>query len=255
MESGVRRVLDIPELFLPGGTLAGIYGDFRLGQDVAAQSSVRSGAARSLPGLRAALGRRRPHHPARRAARCLAGPSRGHDLSGFSTFSAAFSHGKRAVAGHVSEIFPFRKTCATERGICSGGSASAARTFPRACFPGASSSAWPWPGPYCSARRCLLADEPTASLDRSNAQLVTDELVDLARSEGCTLLVVTHEQVAPRQNGQALPSGTGASALWSGRRSEIEMSRCSRRSLISASRGSGLLPEGRPHCPRFGRAE
>ena len=146
MESGVRRVLDIPELFLPGGTLAGIYGDFRLGQDVAAQSSVRSGAARSLPGLRAALGRRRPHHPARRAARCLAGPSRGHDLSGFSTFSAAFSHGKRAVAGHVSEIFPFRKTCATERGICSGGSASAARTFPRACFPGASSSAWPWPG-------------------------------------------------------------------------------------------------------------
>ena len=41
----------------------------------------------------------------------------------------------------------------------------------------------------------LLADEPTASLDRSNAQLVTDELVDLARSEGCTLLVVTHEQV------------------------------------------------------------
>ena len=25
--AGVRRVLDIPELFLPGGTLAGIYGD------------------------------------------------------------------------------------------------------------------------------------------------------------------------------------------------------------------------------------
>ena len=41
----------------------------------------------------------------------------------------------------------------------------------------------------------LLADAPTASLARSNAQLVTDELVDLARSEGCTLLVVTHEQV------------------------------------------------------------
>ncbi|MGN1038636.1 MAG: ABC transporter ATP-binding protein [Mailhella sp.] len=41
----------------------------------------------------------------------------------------------------------------------------------------------------------LLADEPTASLDVSNAQLVMNELIDLAESEGTTLLVVTHERL------------------------------------------------------------
>ena len=41
----------------------------------------------------------------------------------------------------------------------------------------------------------LLADEPTASLDGRNARLVADELISLARGEGCTLLVVTHEQL------------------------------------------------------------
>ena len=41
----------------------------------------------------------------------------------------------------------------------------------------------------------LLADEPTASLDGDNARLVTEELLALARAEGCTLLVVTHERL------------------------------------------------------------
>jgi len=39
----------------------------------------------------------------------------------------------------------------------------------------------------------VLADEPTASLDRSNADALTDDLIRLARDEGRTLIAVTHD--------------------------------------------------------------
>jgi len=39
----------------------------------------------------------------------------------------------------------------------------------------------------------ILADEPTASLDRSNADALTEELIDLARSGGRTLIAVSHD--------------------------------------------------------------
>lgn len=39
----------------------------------------------------------------------------------------------------------------------------------------------------------VLADEPTASLDRANADALTDDLVRLARTEGRTLIAVTHD--------------------------------------------------------------
>ncbi len=39
----------------------------------------------------------------------------------------------------------------------------------------------------------LLADEPTGSLDRANARAVADLLVDLARSQGAGVLLVTHD--------------------------------------------------------------
>jgi putative ABC transport system ATP-binding protein len=41
----------------------------------------------------------------------------------------------------------------------------------------------------------ILADEPTGSLDSLNAEAVLDALVELTRSSGTTLLVVTHDNV------------------------------------------------------------
>ncbi len=40
----------------------------------------------------------------------------------------------------------------------------------------------------------ILADEPTGSLDRHNAQAVYELLVDLARSEGSAVVMVTHDE-------------------------------------------------------------
>lgn len=40
----------------------------------------------------------------------------------------------------------------------------------------------------------LLADEPTGSLDRSNARAVYELLVNLARSRGAAVVVVTHDE-------------------------------------------------------------
>ena len=45
----------------------------------------------------------------------------------------------------------------------------------------------------------ILADEPTASLDRANARLVGDLLLDDARRRGTTLIVATHDpDLVPR---------------------------------------------------------
>ncbi len=43
--------------------------------------------------------------------------------------------------------------------------------------------------------RLLLADEPTGSLDRVNAELVFGLLVELAHEEGTAVVVVTHDEV------------------------------------------------------------
>lgn len=40
----------------------------------------------------------------------------------------------------------------------------------------------------------IVADEPTASLDSDSAAAVADLLVSLARAEGATLIVVTHDR-------------------------------------------------------------
>jgi ABC-type lipoprotein export system ATPase subunit len=46
--------------------------------------------------------------------------------------------------------------------------------------------------------RILLADEPTGSLDERTTAVVFDLLLDLARSEGVTLLIATHDLALAR---------------------------------------------------------
>ncbi len=48
-------------------------------------------------------------------------------------------------------------------------------------------------GPGGAESRIVVADEPTASLDRANADLVMDALLGLAGRRGATLLVATHD--------------------------------------------------------------
>lgn len=54
-----------------------------------------------------------------------------------------------------------------------------------------------------TAPRLLLADEPTASLDRENGRLVMEYLLSYHRRSGCTLLCATHDPAVqalfPRQ--------------------------------------------------------
>lgn len=52
--------------------------------------------------------------------------------------------------------------------------------------------------------RLLLADEPTGSLDRANAESLARLLVDLNREEGTALLLVTHAEDLAAEAGRVL---------------------------------------------------
>lgn len=51
----------------------------------------------------------------------------------------------------------------------------------------------------CTQPRLVLADEPTGSLDRHNAEMVFSMLVELAHSEGAGVVVVTHDETLARR--------------------------------------------------------
>ena len=50
----------------------------------------------------------------------------------------------------------------------------------------------------------ILADEPTAALDPANSRLVMQLLLSLARKQGSTVIMVSHEQALARETGFTL---------------------------------------------------
>ena len=46
-----------------------------------------------------------------------------------------------------------------------------------------------------SKPKIVLADEPTAALDRKSGRDVVDIMHDLAKQQGCTILLVTHNRI------------------------------------------------------------
>ena len=58
---------------------------------------------------------------------------------------------------------------------------------------GESNSAPPSPAHWSTARRVLLADEPTGNLDAATGEQVMDHLLARGRDEGASLVLITHE--------------------------------------------------------------
>lgn len=52
--------------------------------------------------------------------------------------------------------------------------------------------------------RLLLADEPTGNLDETTAEVVLDQMLDLAQQSGAALMVVTHSPKVAARMGQTL---------------------------------------------------
>lgn len=55
----------------------------------------------------------------------------------------------------------------------------------------------------------LLADEPTGSLDRARAAELAELLIELNRTEGVTLLIVTHSESLAQRAGRVLTLADG----------------------------------------------
>ena len=55
----------------------------------------------------------------------------------------------------------------------------------------------------------MVADEPTASLDPENAEAIGHLLVDLARAEGATLVVITHDRLLAERLDRRLELANG----------------------------------------------
>ncbi len=69
---------------------------------------------------------------------------------------------------------------------------ASAAAAPASC-PAARPSALRWRAPSWRSRQLLFADEPTGSLDTLTGEMVMDLLVSIAREEGTTVVLVTHD--------------------------------------------------------------
>jgi lipoprotein-releasing system ATP-binding protein len=65
--------------------------------------------------------------------------------------------------------------------------------------------------------KLLLADEPTGALDRASADALSDLLVELNRTEGTALIVVTHSEGLAVRMGSVMELRDGVLATWKGR--------------------------------------
>ena len=190
---GTRLVLDIPEFHLPGGTLAGLYGDSGSGKTTLLNLLCGLVLPDREKGCEIRWGREELSSMPERERDVWRGRHVGMIFQDFQLFPrlSALENVLLPVTfrrfGVPEDILIRAHSLLRRLGIRNLG--AAAGVFSRG-----EQQRVAMARAVLLRPSVLLADEPTASLDRGNAQLVTDEMVDLARSEGCTLFVVTHER-------------------------------------------------------------
>lgn len=62
---------------------------------------------------------------------------------------------------------------------------------------------------FASSPKILFADEPTGNLDEGNGKLIIDQLFELNRSQGTTLVMVTHDNELAKQCDRQLVMSAG----------------------------------------------
>jgi putative ABC transport system ATP-binding protein len=122
-----------------------------------------------------------------------------HDVISNVTLAARLA-GRRATADEAYQLL-------TKLGI-----ASKAKSLPRSLSQGEAQRA-AIARALITRPRLLIADEPTSALDDHNTTTVTDLLLEVAGSEGVTLLVATHDARLRQRFGRLVeltgPRGSG----------------------------------------------